>query len=314
MNICLMFPGQGTQKPGMLRELGNQTAKTESIFKIAQQVTGRDVRELCLTATAEELQKTENTQLAVTAMNLAYLKLLQDEGIAPDVTLGHSLGQFSALVAAGVLTVEQVFRLVQKRAELMSKVQRAGMLCSVLGLDFAKVDEIAKTVDPSEENLVVALHNTENQIVLGGDADFVVKAEELCKAQGALRTVPIRVSNAFHTPLMKEMEAAFAEFIDTIDFSAPKCKLMLNCKGDFATDAEDIKNELKNQCCHTVLWCDGVKKVIEAMQPLVFAEVGVGKVLTGMMRSIDSKQNVLMLSNPAQFNKFIKSVKECSNV
>ena len=314
MNVCLMFPGQGTQKPGMLRELGSQMAKADSIFEIAQQATGRNVKELCLTATAEELQKTENTQIAVTAMNLAYLKLLQDEGIEPDVTLGHSLGQFSALVAAGALTVEQVFQIVQKRAELMSKVQRAGMLCSVLGLDFARVDEIANAVDPSAENLVVALHNTENQIVLGGEPEYVSKAEELCKANGALRTVPIRVSNAFHTPLMKEMEAEFAEFINAIDFAAPKCKLMLNCKGDFATDVDDIKNELKNQCCHTVLWCDGVKKVIDTMQPLVFAETGVGKVLTGMMRSIDSKQNVLMMSNPAQFNKFIKSVKECSNV
>lgn len=314
MNVCLMFPGQGTQKPGMLRELGNQIEKVDSIFDIAQRVTGRKVKELCLTATAEELQKTENTQIAVTAMNLAYLKLLQDEGIIPDVTLGHSLGQFSALVAAGVLTVEQVFALVQKRAELMSKVQRSGMLCSVLGLDFNAVSDIAKSVDPSEQHLVVALCNTENQIVLGGEPEYVEKAEEICKANGALRTVPIRVSNAFHTPLMREMEDEFAKFINTIEFSAPKCKLMLNCKGDYATDVDDIKQELKNQCCHTVLWCDGIKKVISDMPDIVFAEAGVGKVLTGMMRSIDNKQNVLMMSNPAQFNKFIKSVKESSNV
>ena len=314
MNVCLMFPGQGTQKPGMLRELGNQVEKVSSLFDIAKEVTGRDVKELCLTATAEELQRTENTQLAVTAMNLAYLQLLQEEGIRPAVVMGHSLGQFSALVAAEVLTVEQVFALVQKRAELMSKVNRAGMLCSVLGLDEEAVRQAALTVDPSQEHLVVALCNTDNQIVLGGEPEYVEKAELLCKEKGALRTVPIRVSNAFHTPLMKEMEEEFAGFIDAMDMAEPKCKLMLNCKGDYATDAEDIKQELKNQCCHTVLWSQGVKNVIATTEDIIFAEVGVGKVLTGMMRSIDNKQSVYMLSNPMQFNKFTKTVKECSHV
>lgn len=310
MSVCLMFPGQGTQKPGMLRELGNQIEKVNGVFDIAQQVTGRNIKDLCLTATAEELQKTENTQLAVTAMNLSYLTLLQSEGVAPDITLGHSLGQFSAFVAAGVLTIDQVFLLVQKRAELMSKVQRSGMLCSVLGLNFDIVQEICNSVDPTAENLVVALYNTQNQIVIGGDSEFVVKAEEVCKSKGALRTVPIRVSNAFHTPLMREMEAEYADFVDKISFSNPKCKLMLNCKGDFATDVEDIKKEIKNQCCHTVLWYEGVKKIIETTDNIVFAETGVGKVLTGMMRSIDNKQNMLMMSNPMQYNKFINLVKE----
>ena len=304
-----MFPGQGTQKPGMLRELGNRMEEVDEVFDIAAGVTGRDIKSLCLTANAEELQKTENTQLAVTAMNMAYLKLLRKEGISPDVTLGHSLGQFSAFVAAGVLTLEQVFMLVQKRAELMAKVNRSGMLCSILGHDIDLVNEVCRSVDPVAENLVVALANTQNQIVIGGTPEYVEKAEEICKAKGALRTVPIRVSNAFHTPLMKEMEDEFAEFVEKIDFSAPKCQLMLNCKGDFATDISDIKMEIRNQCCHTVLWYEGVKKVIKANDKLVFAETGIGKVLTGMMRSIDNKQNMLMMSNSVQFNKFIKTVK-----
>lgn len=309
MEICLMFPGQGTQKPGMLRELSRQMGQVDKVFDIAQQVTGRNVKDLCLTATAEELQKTENTQIAVTAMNLAYLTLLQNEGISPDVTLGHSLGQFSAFVAAGVLTIEQVFMLVQKRAEQMSKVQQSGMLCSVLGLNFDTVYEICKSVDPTAENLVVSLFNTPNQIVIGGASEFVIKAEQVCKAKGALRTVPIRVSNAFHTPLMREMESQYADFVDEFSFSNPKCRLMLNCKGDFATDIEDIKDEIKKQCSHTVLWYEGIKKIIDTTNEIVFAETGVGKVLTGMMRSIDSKQNVLMLSNPMQYNKFIKLAK-----
>lgn len=310
MKVCFMFPGQGTQKPGMLRALGNQVEKVDGVFHIAKQVTGRDIKELCLTAGAEELQRTENTQLAVTAMNLSYLTLLQQEGIVPDVTLGHSLGQFSALVAAKVLTVAQAFLLVQKRAEVMSKIQRSGMLCSVLGLDLEKVSEICSHLDPSAKNLVVALYNTQNQIVIGGDCPFVLKAEEVCKEKGALRTVAIRVSHAFHTPLMQEMEEEYAAFEDTISFSNPQCQLMLNCKGDFADSIMDIKTEIKNQCCHTVFWYKGVKKVIALSNEMIFAETGVGKVLTGMMRSIDKQQSMLMMSNPMQYDKLIQLVKE----
>ena len=144
--------------------------------------------------------------------------------------------------------------------------QKPGMLCSVLGLDAETVGQVALSVDPTQEHLVVALCNTDNQIVLGGEPEYVEKAEVLCKEKGALRTVPIRVSNAFHTPLMKEMEEEFAAFIDAIPMSEPKCKLMLNCKGDFALDVADIKKELKNQRCHTVLWSDGVKKVIASTE------------------------------------------------
>ncbi len=309
MNICLMFPGQGTQKPGMLRELGNKMEEANPVFQVAKEVTGRDIKQLCLSANAEELQKTENTQLAVTAMNLAYLHLLHNDGIKPNITLGHSLGQFSAFVAANVLTLEQVFLIVQKRAELMSNVHRSGMLCSVLGMDMETVGEICKRTDPSSEHLVVALHNTQNQIVIGGEPEYVLKAEEQCISKGALKTVPIRVSNAFHTPLMQGMVQEYAEFIDKIEFGIPRIKVMLNCKGNFAADVQDIKDEIKNQCCHTVFWYEGVKKILNFYPNIVFAETGVGKVLTGMMRSIDNQQKMFMLSNPAQYNKFVNSVK-----
>lgn len=314
MRVCLMFPGQGTQRPGMLRELGGKNEKTDSIFKIAQKVTGRNIKALCLSANTEELQKTENTQLAVTAMNLAYLSLLNSDGIRPDMVAGHSLGQFSALVAAEVLTVEQTFLIVQKRAQLMHNVKRSGTLCSVLGLDFQTVEQICKDIDPSCENLVVALYNSQNQIVIGGEPKLVQKAEERCKSMSALKTVPICVSHAFHTPLMRQMEQEFAEFIECIVFNPPTCKLMLNCKGGFAESVQDIKEEIRNQCCHTVLWYMGVKKMIDSDENIIFAETGVGKVLTGIMRSIDKEQNMLFLSNPIQYNKFINLVKEQSNV
>lgn len=306
--VCFMFPGQGTQKPGMLRSLAKDMEKVKEVFEIAQEVTGKDIKDLCLHANAEELKKTENTQLAVTAMNMAYYTLLEKEGIHADIAIGHSLGQYSTLVAAGVLTMEQVFAIVQKRADYMAQCQQEGMLCSVLGLSFEQVDQICKEIDDSQKHLVVALYNSQNQIVIGGKSEIVIQAEKSCKEQGALRTVPIRVSNAFHTPLMKEMEESFMAYVNTIEFKTPKIKLVLNCTGDYVSDCEQIKKEIRNQCCHTVLWYDSIKKIIEKEENLLFAEVGQGKVLTGLMRSIDPKQKVFLTSNPKQREQFKKEI------
>ncbi len=308
MNLCFMFPGQGSQKPGMLRTLGKEIEKVEEIFQMANEICGKDLKDLCLNANEEQLKKTENTQLVVTAMNLAYFTLLEKEGIHPDLVLGHSLGQFSALYAAGVLSLEQVFALVKKRADLMAQCQEEGMLCSVLGLDFEQVDQICKEVDPKQEELVVALYNTQNQIVIGGNPEFVSQAESRCKEKGALRTVPIQVSNAFHTPLMKEMEDELMAYVDAMELKEPKIKVLLNCKGDYALNTEDIKKEIRRQCCHTVLWYDSIKKIIKENEDCIFAEVGIGKVLTGMMRSIDAKQTVYMVSNPKQMEKLKKEI------
>lgn len=308
MKLCFMFPGQGTQKPGMLRTLGKEIEKVEEVFQVAYDVCGKDVKDLCLNANAEELKRTENTQLAVTAMNLAYFTLLEKEGIHPDLVMGHSLGQYAALYASGVLSMAQVFGLVKKRADLMAQCQQEGMLCSILGLDFNQVDSICKEVDPEQKQLVVALYNTQNQIVIGGNPNFVCQAEIRCKEKGAIRTVPVRVSNAFHTPLMNEMEEPFMDYVNTIELKEAKTKLVLNCKGDYAINQEDIKKEIRNQCCHTVLWYDSIQKIINEKEDYCFAEVGVGKVLTGLMRSIDPKQKVYMISNPKQREQLKKEI------
>lgn len=304
-----MFPGQGTQRAGMLRELGNRVNDVTEIFQAASDISGRDVMQLCLTAPDDILKRTENTQVAVTAMNLAYYTLLQKSGVLPDIVLGHSLGQFSALYAAGVVSLESLFKIIVKRAELMNGLQVNGALCTVLGLSMEQVVQICAQVDPEGKRLAVALHNTEKQIVVGGEAAFVASAEADFKAAGAIRTVPVRVSNAFHTPLMKPMEQEFKAFINSIPLNEPQCQMLLNCKGDYAKNAADIKEDMILQCCHTVHWFDCLQKLLAA-DDLLLAEVGIGKVLAGMVRNTQPHQTTYLISNVKQFKQFTDLAKK----
>lgn len=299
MKICYLFPGQGTQKPGMLRELGDELQNAAEVFDTAAAVTGRDVRQLCLTASDAELRLTENTQLAVTAMNLAYFTILKKQGIKPDIVMGHSLGQFSALYAAGVTTMEDTFRIVQKRAELMSQTEQSGALCTVLGLLPEQVAEICRRIDPDGQKLTVALHNTEKQVVVGGTEELVAQAEAACKSEGALRTVPVKVSNAFHTPLMKDMEVQFADFLQSVALHEPTCRIILNCKGDYAASVADIREDIVRQCCNTVHWYDGLLQLLKTPD-VVTVEVGIGKTMAGMLRNTEPKLTTYLASNPRQ--------------
>lgn len=299
MNLACLFPGQGTQKPGMLRELGDALPLAEDIFTAASDITGRDVRQLCLNASEAELRQTQNTQLAVTAMNLAFYAALTHAGVQPQVVMGHSLGQFSALYAAGVLSLEDTFRVVEKRAELMAACGGGSALCTVLGLHPEQVDSICRSLDPSGESITVALHNTETQVVIGGTEAQIALAEPLCKQAGALRTIAVKVSHAFHTPLMRPMEEGFSGFVQDLELHEPKCRIILNCKGDFAENIEDIRQDMILQCCHTVHFYAGLKKLL-ALPELSLCEVGIGKTLAGMVRSTDPSKTTYLLSNPRQ--------------
>lgn len=304
MERCLVFPGQGTQRAGMFREIQNYYADIKNVFELASDISGKDVRELCLSASEEILKQTENTQICVTAMNLAYYSLLKKEGVEPTITLGHSLGQFSALVAAGVISMEDTFRLVNQRARLMKNVSREGMLCTILGLDFDVVDEIVKNIDATKQKISIALYNTKQQIVVGGEPDEISRAEIMAKERGALKTVRVKVSCAFHTPLMQEMEGQFSDCVDKVQIHAPNCALLLNCKGDFENNPEKIREDIKLQSYHTVLWYDCLKKLLNC-EELIVAEVGLGKTMAGMVRNTNSSIKVFMVSNPKQYINFI---------
>ena len=309
MNITYVFPGQGSQKKGMIRALGRNAERVRDVFEMASDLAGRDVLELCTSADEETLGQTRNTQIAVTAMNMAFLRVLQLEGIDPDIVLGQSLGQFSAMVAAGAMTMENTFRLVVRRAELMSGIQRSGCMCSILGLELGTVEEILHRVPAELGTLEIALQNARTQIVLGGDEPAVSRAAELSREAGAFKTVQVQVSAAFHTSLMKEIEADLADFVDSLPMEEPKCRMILNCKGDFADSAADIREDLKRATCHRVLWAQGLTRLLEE-KDLLIAEAGIGRKMAGMIRNMEYRGKVYLLSEARDCHYYILAARE----
>ena len=181
--IAFLFPGQGSQRAGMYELLGDKANETDELFDIAKEATGRDVLSLCKDATDEELKQTYNTQLSVTAMNLAFATLLKHRGVTPDVVAGHSLGQLSALHEAGVLSTYDLFRLVNKRAELMSGLKESGKLATILGLEKNVVEAVCEETCQTTDQVRIALENSYKQYVIGGrEADVDVAVAKMKEA------------------------------------------------------------------------------------------------------------------------------------
>ena len=309
MQITYVFPGQGCQKKGMVRALGKNADRVRDVFEMASEIAGRDVLALCTDADEEALGQTRNTQIAVTTMNMAFLRLLELEEIEPDIVMGQSLGQFSAMVAAGAMSMENTFRLVVRRAELMSGIQRSGCMCSILGLELGTVEDIVSEVPAELGTLEIALQNARTQIVLGGDEPAITRAAELAMAAGAFKAVPVHVSAAFHTSMMKEIEAELAEFVDSLPMEEPRCRMILNCKGDFAANAAEIREDLKNATCHRVLWAQGLARMIAEPEPLI-CEAGIGKKMAGMIRNMEYRGKVYLLSEARDLHYYVKAAQE----
>ncbi len=307
--IVFLFPGQGTQRVGMYNLLGKNSEEIDEIFKIAQEATGRDIKELCTKASDAELKQTLNTQLSVTAMNMAYAQLLANRGVLPDVVAGHSLGQFSALAAAGVISVFDLFRIVEKRAELMEELQETGKLATVVGLDKKIIDEICEEVSQKGGQVRIALENSEQQFVIGGKEEDVDKVVVKLKQAGAIKIVEIRVSNAFHTYLMEPMVEPFHKYIDEIEFQEPKVKILLNAKGDYAESVQDIKEDVVKQCVSVVKWKDCLRHLLQNDNVLL-AETGVGKTMASLVKGMRQNQKTYLMSSNRDFDQFINIVKE----
>jgi [acyl-carrier-protein] S-malonyltransferase len=296
--IGLVFPGQGSQSVGMGRALVEANPSLRRLYEEASSVLGYDIAALCFDGPVERLNLTEYTQPALLVSSLAALQTLKPLGITPIAVAGHSLGEYSALVAAGGMTYREAVAIVQKRGRYMAEAVPlgTGLVAALIGLRADVVREVCR-VASSVGVVAAANFNSPGQIVIAGEKAAVERAIELAKAQGCKKTITLPVSVPVHTPLMQKAADRLARDLEAIAWSNLKVPLINNAEARALTNANDIQASLVRQLPSSVLWEDSVK-VMAAMGVTTFVEVGPGTVLSGLIKRILPGAAIMNVNDP----------------
>lgn len=288
---AFVFPGQGAQFVGMGKDLYESSALAKELFEKANDILGYRITDIMFSGTDDELKQTKVTQPAV-FLHSAISALCMGEEFKPDMTAGHSLGEFSALVAAGALSFEDGLKLVYARAMAMQKAceLQPSTMAAIIALPDEKVEEICAQVSAEGQVCVAANFNCPGQIVISGSIEGVNKACELMKAAGAKRALPLKVGGAFHSPLMDPAKVELEAAINATNFNTPKCPVYQNVDAKPHTDSQEIKKNLVAQLTASVRWTQTVQNMI-ADGADEFIECGPGAVLQGLIKKINKEAN-----------------------
>ncbi len=305
---AFLFPGQGSQTVGMGLDLFQEYDAVRELFDMAEEITKINISRLCFKGPFENLTETINLQPAITTVNLACLTAIQKEGMHPDISAGHSLGEYSAMYASGIISKAETFTIVHQRGILMHResTKHQGAMHAILGLAITDIEELVAEVQ-TEGIVAVANHNTEQQIVVTGTPESVKKISSLAVSRGA-KAVPLKVSGAWHSELMRDAQEEFKHVLDDVSFRAPATPVVFNVTADILTAVDDIKSIMVRQLCSPVKWYDSMNKLIQENVE-TFVEVGPGKVLTGLLRKILPKEypgKVYNVGDMKSLEKFIK--------
>ncbi|HEY2956382.1 MAG TPA: ACP S-malonyltransferase [Candidatus Eisenbacteria bacterium] len=298
MKLAFLFPGQGSQAVGMGRALAERFPAARAVFETADRVLGYPLSEVCWNGPEDQLKRTANAQPALLTHSVAALSLVGSAGLSPAAVAGHSLGEYSACVAAGSLAFEDALALVRRRGELMERagIERPGTMAALLGLAPEAVEEVCRAA--GEAGVVQPANwNAPGQVVISGDIPAVERACELAKAKGAKRAIRLEVSGAFHSPLMASAGDGLVEALRTTEFRDARCPVLSNVDAVARTRGAEIREALERQLLGAVRWEDSMRRLgergIEA-----YVEIGPGRVLRGLLRSLGREVRTLNVEDP----------------
>ncbi|RCW49674.1 MULTISPECIES: ACP S-malonyltransferase [unclassified Halanaerobium] len=305
--LVFLFSGQGSQYVGMGKELYNKYPSAAEIMDQAVEILDFDIKDLIFNGPEEELNNTKNTQPAIYIVSAMVNKVLAEEGIFPSAAAGHSLGEYSALSAAGVISFIDGLKLVRRRGELMDQAdpEGRGTMAAVIGL----ADEVIKSVLAEIDGIcTVANYNSPGQVVISGEKKAVKSAEEILKEKGAKKVIPLQVSGAFHSPLMEPAKKELKREIENTNFTEAEIPFIANVTASYLQSGAEIKDALIKQLTNSVRWVETIERFKEDGYE-TYIEVGPGRVLKGLMRRIDRKLTAYNVEDEKSLKKTLKKLK-----
>jgi [acyl-carrier-protein] S-malonyltransferase len=313
--LACIFPGQGSQTVGMGKDLAEKFPEAKKLFAEIDEIAGRSLSRLCFEGPDTELKRTVNTQPTILAVSMVAWRCYELQGgPKPAYVAGHSLGEFSALYAAGAFDMQAAVKLVDKRSQLMEACPK-GAMSAVIGMAADKLEAICKDVSDTlgaPKVVIVANFNTKEQLVVSGDPEAVAEAGARAKAGGA-KVIPLPVGGAFHSPLMKSAADEFEALVKTIDVKDAVFPVVQNVDAKPETKGDALKEKLSRQMPSSVRWCETIEYMISQGVD-TFVEIGPGKALSGMVKKIDRAANVFNISDAQTLDETLAALKQTAGV